>query len=50
MDTDEPLFALAGVGADVPLYHSSEPSKSTFVRGSLSVKRKFVTQVNYDVY
>jgi hypothetical protein len=36
---DELPSALAWVEADVHLYHFSEPSKSIFVHGSLSVKR-----------
>lgn len=41
MDTDELPFVLAGVEEDARLYHSSEPSRSTSVRDSLSVKRTF---------
>jgi hypothetical protein len=41
VDTDELLFASVVVGEDARLYHSSEPSKSAFVHGSLSVKGTF---------
>jgi hypothetical protein len=41
VDTDELPFALVAVGGDARLYHSSEPSKSIFAHGSLSVEGTF---------
>jgi hypothetical protein len=50
VDMDELPFVLAWVGADARPYHSSEPSGSTSVHGSLSIKGHCKVYNDYKVF